>query len=231
MPYSYLAAPTVSDLSTHPGPATGGNTVTVVGSNLTLANVVSFGGSPATGINVAPDNQLTVTAPPGAGTVVVTVTTPGGTSTAATGNPYYTYLAAPVLTSLTPLTAPISAARGAYWAAATSLAPMRGPSAASRPPSRRPPTLRSSRPPRTAHPDGERRGADPGREQQHPAVRLRPVLSRQLMWQQLMRRSIHKSEGERHGSGSGNRQHRATRGERRFRHPRQHRLHQGRGRS
>ncbi|GAA2302311.1 hypothetical protein Scani_25880 [Streptomyces caniferus] len=48
------------------------------------------------------DNQLTVTAPAGVGTVVVTVTTPGGTSTAATGNPYYTYLGAPVLTSLPP---------------------------------------------------------------------------------------------------------------------------------
>lgn len=47
------------------------------------------------------DNQLTVTAPAGSGTVVVTVTTPGGTSTAASGNPYYTYLGAPVLTSLT----------------------------------------------------------------------------------------------------------------------------------
>lgn len=47
------------------------------------------------------DSQL-VTAPAGSGTVVVTVTTPGGTSTAATGNPYYTYLGAPVLTSLNP---------------------------------------------------------------------------------------------------------------------------------
>ncbi|MFD8546855.1 IPT/TIG domain-containing protein [Streptomyces sp. NPDC059649] len=102
LPYFYIAAPTVNDLSTHLGPATGGNTVTVFGSNLTLTSAVNFGGNPATGINVVSDNQLTVTAPAGSGTVAVTVTTPGGTSTTATGNPYYTYLAAPVLTSLTP---------------------------------------------------------------------------------------------------------------------------------
>lgn len=102
LPYFYLAAPTLSDLSPHLGPATGGNTVTVFGTNLTLTNAVNFGGSPATAITVVSDNQLTVTAPAGSGTVVVTVTTPGGTSTAATGNPYYTYLGAPVLTSLTP---------------------------------------------------------------------------------------------------------------------------------
>ncbi|MFD5393302.1 IPT/TIG domain-containing protein [Streptomyces sp. NPDC127097] len=102
LPYFYIAAPVVNDLSTHLGPATGGNTVTVFGSNLTLTSAVNFGGNPATAITVVSDNQLSVTAPAGTGTVVVTVTTPGGTSTAATGNPYYTYLGAPVLSSLTP---------------------------------------------------------------------------------------------------------------------------------
>ncbi|PJJ05195.1 IPT/TIG domain-containing protein [Streptomyces sp. 2333.5] len=102
LPYVYVAAPTVNDLSAHLGPDTGGNTVAVFGSNLTLAGAVSFGGNPATVLHVVSDSQLTVTAPAGAGTVVVTVTTPGGTSTAATGNPYYAYLAAPVLTGLIP---------------------------------------------------------------------------------------------------------------------------------
>ncbi|WP_086719210.1 IPT/TIG domain-containing protein, partial [Streptomyces angustmyceticus] len=102
LPYFYLAAPTLSDLSPHLGPATGGNTVTVFGANLTLTSAVNFGANPATAITVVSDNQLTVTAPAGSGTAVVTVTTPGGTSTAATGNPYYTYLGAPVLTSLVP---------------------------------------------------------------------------------------------------------------------------------
>jgi hypothetical protein len=102
LPYFYITAPTVNELSTHLGPDTGGNTVTVFGSNLTLTSAVGFGGNPATAINVISDSQLTVTAPAGTGTVVVTVTTPGGTSSAGTGNPYYTYLGAPLLTSLTP---------------------------------------------------------------------------------------------------------------------------------
>ncbi|WAP55073.1 IPT/TIG domain-containing protein [Streptomyces sp. S465] len=102
LPYFYIAAPTVSDLSPHFGPAAGANTVTVFGSNLTLTSAVSFGANQATAITVVSDSQLTATAPAGSGTVVVTVTTPGGTSTAATGNPYYTYLGAPILTSLNP---------------------------------------------------------------------------------------------------------------------------------
>ncbi|WP_421111479.1 IPT/TIG domain-containing protein [Streptomyces sp. NEAU-S77] len=106
LPYFYIAAPTVMDLSPDLGPDTGGNTVTIFGSNLTLTSAVQFGGNPATGINVISDNQLTVTAPAGSGTVVVTVTTPGGTSTTEPGNPYYTYLGAPVLTSLTPSNGP-----------------------------------------------------------------------------------------------------------------------------
>ncbi|MGX1855387.1 IPT/TIG domain-containing protein [Streptomyces sp. NPDC055299] len=102
LPYFYLAAPTVNDLSPHLGPVTGGNTVSIFGSSLTLTSAVSFGGNPATAITVVSDSQLTVTAPAGSGTVTVTVTTPGGTSTEATGNPHYMYLGAPVLTSLTP---------------------------------------------------------------------------------------------------------------------------------
>lgn len=102
LPYFYIAAPAVSDLSPHFGPAAGANTVTVFGSNLTLTSAVSFGANQATAITVVSDSQLTATAPAGSGTVVVTVTTPGGTSTAATGNPYYTYLGAPILTSLNP---------------------------------------------------------------------------------------------------------------------------------
>ncbi|MFH8809731.1 IPT/TIG domain-containing protein [Streptomyces hygroscopicus] len=102
LPYFYIAAPTVSDLSPHFGPATGSNTVTVFGSNLSLTTAVHFGGNPATAVTVVSDSQLTVTAPAGSGTVAVTVTTPGGTSTPGTGSPYYTYLGAPVLTSLNP---------------------------------------------------------------------------------------------------------------------------------
>ncbi|WP_432251814.1 IPT/TIG domain-containing protein [Streptomyces sp. HNM1019] len=100
--YIYVAAPAVTNVIPQFGPDTGGNTVTITGSGLALATGVDFGPNPATGFTVISDNQLTATAPPGTGTVVVTVTTPGGTSTLGPGNPYYTYLGAPVITSLIP---------------------------------------------------------------------------------------------------------------------------------
>ncbi|MGW7689626.1 IPT/TIG domain-containing protein [Streptomyces asiaticus] len=102
LPYFYIAAPTVSDLSPHFGPDTGTNTVTVFGSNLTLTSAVNFGPNAATNITVVSDSQLTVTAPSGSGTVVVTVTTPGGTSTVGNGGAYYTYLGTPQIISLNP---------------------------------------------------------------------------------------------------------------------------------
>ncbi len=102
LPYVYVAAPVVIGVSPQFGSDAGGNTVTITGSNLALASAVHFGPNLATGLTVISDNELTVTAPPGTGTVVVTVTTPGGTSTLGPGNPYYTYLGAPVINTLVP---------------------------------------------------------------------------------------------------------------------------------
>ncbi|MER6015782.1 IPT/TIG domain-containing protein, partial [Streptomyces bluensis] len=102
LPYVYVSAPTVNSVSPQFGPSSGGNTVTITGSNLFLASAVHFGPNLGTALTVVSDSQLTVTAPPGTGTVVVTVTTPGGTSTVGLGNPYYTYLGAPVITTLVP---------------------------------------------------------------------------------------------------------------------------------
>ncbi|MER7756906.1 IPT/TIG domain-containing protein [Kitasatospora sp. NPDC097643] len=74
------------------GPVAGGNTVSLTGLGLNSATQVHFGTAPAT--VVAGDVlgfSLVVVAPPGTGTVAVTVTTPNGTS-----NPVaYTYLATP----------------------------------------------------------------------------------------------------------------------------------------
>ncbi|WP_344592857.1 IPT/TIG domain-containing protein [Streptomyces violaceusniger] len=100
--YIYVAAPVVTGVTPQFGPDTGGTSVTITGSGLALANAVHFGPNLAAGFTVVSDNQLTATAPPGTGTVVVTVTTPGGTSTLGPGSPYYTYLGAPVINSLIP---------------------------------------------------------------------------------------------------------------------------------
>ncbi len=77
--FTYVPAPTVTGISTNTGPAAGGTTVTITGSNFTGASKVLFGTVPASIITVS-DTQITVTSPAGSGTVDVTVTTPGGTS-------------------------------------------------------------------------------------------------------------------------------------------------------
>jgi alpha-tubulin suppressor-like RCC1 family protein len=79
--FSYLARPSVSKLSPKDGPLAGGKTVTITGKELLGASAVDFGSTPAKIIAVASSTSMTVESPPGkSGTVVVTVTTAGGTS-------------------------------------------------------------------------------------------------------------------------------------------------------
>jgi hypothetical protein len=89
--YTYLPAPTVTSLVPSQGPAAGGNTVTITGTNLTFTTAVHFGANPAP-FTVLSDTQVTAVAPPAAaGQVPVRVTTPGGTSS----DVPYTYVAPP----------------------------------------------------------------------------------------------------------------------------------------
>ena len=106
--YFYVPPPTVAGLSPTKGPVAGGNTVTITGTNLTLTTAVHFGTAAATALAVVSDNQITVKAPSGSGTVAVTVTAPGGTSLPGVGSPYYTYVAAPVISALIPTQGPAS---------------------------------------------------------------------------------------------------------------------------
>lgn len=81
--------PSVASVSPSVGPASGGTSVTITGNNLANASAVDFGDNPAT-ITSDTASQITATAPPGSGTVDVTVTTSDGTSsTSATDQ--YTY--------------------------------------------------------------------------------------------------------------------------------------------
>jgi len=83
-------APTVTSLNPTSGLTTGGTSVTITGTNFTGATAVTFGAVAATTFTVDTATQITATAPAqAAGTVDVTVTTPGGTSaTAGTGDDY-----------------------------------------------------------------------------------------------------------------------------------------------
>jgi hypothetical protein len=69
----------VTAVSPASGSAAGGDSVTITGSGFTNATEVAFGGASAQITNES-DTEITVTSPPGSGTVDVTVMTPAGTS-------------------------------------------------------------------------------------------------------------------------------------------------------
>ena len=74
-------APSIGGLSLSSGPAAGGTTVTIYGTNFTGATAVQFGAVNAS-YTVASPGVINAVSPAGtAGTLVdITVTTPGGTS-------------------------------------------------------------------------------------------------------------------------------------------------------
>ena len=76
--------PTVIAIAPTGGPAAGGTLVTITGTDLGGATAVRFGEASAPGFAVDSPTRITATAPAGsAGTVDVSVTTPGGTGTGA----------------------------------------------------------------------------------------------------------------------------------------------------
>jgi hypothetical protein len=107
--------PAISSIAPNHGAAAGGTPVTITGTNLTGATGVSFGNTPATSYTYNSDSSVTATAPGGAGTVDVTVTTPAGQS--ATGpNDRFSYddpvapatpaTPAPTVTGVSPASGP-----------------------------------------------------------------------------------------------------------------------------
>ena len=103
--YTYTDLPAVTGVAPNSGPAGGGTSVTITGTNLTGASAVKFGVNSATGVNVVSSTQITATAPAGTGTVHVTVTTINGTSTTSASD-QYTYVAAPTVASISPSQGP-----------------------------------------------------------------------------------------------------------------------------
>jgi hypothetical protein len=73
--------PTVKKLASKSGPAAGGTSVTITGTQFSASAAVSFGGVPAGEVSVSSATSLTAVSPAGViGTVDVTVTTFNGTS-------------------------------------------------------------------------------------------------------------------------------------------------------
>ena len=101
-----VAQPAVTGLSPGSGPAAGGTSVTVTGTDLSGATAVSFGSTPATTFSVTDSGHLTATAPAGTGTVDVTVTTPAGTSATSAPDRFTYTVARPTVTGISPSTGP-----------------------------------------------------------------------------------------------------------------------------
>ncbi len=77
-----VSPPTVTAVSPTSGPTAGGTSVGITGTNFTGATAVKFGASAASTFTVNSATSITATAPAGAaGTIDVTVTATGGTST------------------------------------------------------------------------------------------------------------------------------------------------------
>jgi hypothetical protein len=93
--FSYVALPTVVSLSQAAGPSGGGTTVVITGTSLSGASAVDFGSLAATGYSIGSPTEVSATAPPGTGTVDITVTTSGGTSATSSAD-QFSYVALPV---------------------------------------------------------------------------------------------------------------------------------------
>ncbi|HST32221.1 MAG TPA: S8 family serine peptidase [Solirubrobacteraceae bacterium] len=82
----------VTGVSPNSGPASGGTPVTITGAHLDGATTVKFGSVNATSFAIDSPTSITARSPAGAGTVDVTVATPGGASPATAGD-RFTYTA------------------------------------------------------------------------------------------------------------------------------------------
>ena len=99
--YAY-GQPSVSAVSPRSGPGNGGQSVTITGTNFASGATVQFGSAAATSVQFSSSNQLTATAPPGMGTVDVTVTTPEGGTSSTSAADHYSYIASPTVTAVSP---------------------------------------------------------------------------------------------------------------------------------
>ncbi len=97
--YTYLAPPTVTSVSPTDGPLAGGTSVTITGTTFTNVTAVKFGATNATSFTVNSATSITATSPAEpAGSVDVTVTSPGGSSATSSAD-QYTYTTQTVTTT------------------------------------------------------------------------------------------------------------------------------------
>ena len=126
--------PTITAVSPQQGTSLGGTRVLLSGVNFTGASVVMFGASAASEFTVTSDTTAEAVAPPGSGTVDITLRTPAGVSATGAAD-RFTYVARPSVTKLSVKSGPSAGGTsvtisGSELGAATSVA-FAGRSAAS----------------------------------------------------------------------------------------------------
>jgi subtilase family serine protease len=103
--FTFVAQPTITGITPASGPTKGGTKVTIRGSSFVGTLTVHFGTGPAKLSRVVSSSEIVVIAPPGSGTVYVTVSAAGGSSrTTAAGR--FTFVAQPTITGITPASGP-----------------------------------------------------------------------------------------------------------------------------
>lgn len=101
--FSYISPPTITSIAPVKGPASGGQLVTIEGTEFDTSTEVFFGGQAAASVIVESSTRLRATTPANAaGIVGVTVRTDAGEATLPAS---YTFAAAPVISSFAPLAA------------------------------------------------------------------------------------------------------------------------------
>ena len=101
--YTYVAPPSVESITPTQGPTAGGTSVTIKGKGFLAGSTVTIGAA-ATSVAVVSETEITATtAATAAGAQEVVVTDAGGSSTA---GPKYTYVAVPIVESITPTQGP-----------------------------------------------------------------------------------------------------------------------------
>jgi hypothetical protein len=99
--------PTITSLSRTSGPTSGGTGVTITGTGFATVASVKFGTTAAKSFTVTSSTQIAATSPAHtAGRVRISVTTPGGTTTATTADLYSFVAAQPTVSSISPTNGP-----------------------------------------------------------------------------------------------------------------------------
>jgi hypothetical protein len=103
--FTFTSTPIVTGVTPSAGPLAGGTTVTIQGENFVSGATVDFGTKAATGVSVsADDTSISATSPAGsAGTVDIQVVTAGGSSATGSAADQFTYVPAPTVNSVTPV--------------------------------------------------------------------------------------------------------------------------------